>query len=287
VRRPRQEAVKDSLAPQSISIGPPHATYYFPISLGDSFPGPFATGVFLPNGFTYPNKVDVILFFHGDRDSDYACDHIDQYWGGTYPKKKAAPSGPVTFREDLNSSRKKSLLLIAPTLGVNPRFNSTSIGDFLDQNAEAKGGFLTKVLHELAQVETKVKDRFGTIAGFEREPEIGNIILAGHSAGGRPMLRQAQLMPPNRIGEIWAFDALYGTDIPDQYGKHIADAWLDVVKKNPNTKFFDHFGTEWPTKHSQKLESMVNDNGLKNAFFFQGPNGDHFGVLTQNFSKRL
>ena len=288
VRRPKQEAVKNSLAPQAISIGPPHATYYFPISLGGSFSGPFATGVFMPNGFTYVSKVDVILFFHGDRDGDYACEHIDQYWGGAYPKLKAAPSGPVTFRDDLNNSKvRKSVLLIAPTLGVNPRYTSASIGDFLDQSAEAKNGFLNRVLHELAQVETRVKDSYGVIAGFEREPEIGKIILAGHSAGGRPLLRQAQLMPTNRICEIWAFDALYGANIPEAYGKHIADAWLEVIKKNPKTQFFDHFGTEWPTKHSQKLEAMVKDNGLKNASFFSGPDGDHFGVLTKNFSTRL
>src|SRR5262245_46039489 len=84
----RPGVARNSLSPlqwDMNTIGPPRATHYFPISLGDSFRGPAATGVFLPNGFPYLSKVDVILFFHGDRGDSYACDHIKQYWGGNYP----------------------------------------------------------------------------------------------------------------------------------------------------------------------------------------------------------
>jgi hypothetical protein len=274
------------------TIGPPKATHYFPISLGDSFRGPAATGVFLPVGFTYPSKVDVTLFFHGDRGDSYACDHIKQYWGGNYPTAKAAPYGPVTLRQDMNDSPNKSVwssLLIAPTLGVNPRYNAASIGDFLDKSAVATGGYLTQALHELAGVEPKAKDSFGAITGYEREPEVGKIILASHSAGGRPMLRQAQLMPKNRICEVWAFDALFETT-PAAYGGEIAKAWFTVIRNNPGTKFFYHFGTEAPIKHSRDLESSVKGEGLQNASFIEGPTGGdafHFAVLTKNFPDRL
>jgi hypothetical protein len=280
--------VPDVEKPGSAWVGPPAVTHYFPIPLGGKFSGPFATGVFLPNGFTYLIKVDVILFFHGDRDGDYACDHIAQYWRGAYPKKKAAPSGPVTLRKDLNDAGKKSVVLIAPTLGVNPRFeHPETVGDFFEKSAEAQGGFLTKVLHELALAEPKARGGQGSATGFDQEPEVGKIILAAHSAGGRPLLRQAQLMPSNRISEVWAFDALYGTNIPAEYGSHIANAWLDVMIDSPSTKFFFHFGTDWPTKHARKLESLAKERSPGNGTFIEGPTGDHFGVLTKNFSKRL
>jgi hypothetical protein len=181
------------------------------------------------------------------------------------------------------------MLLIAPTLGVNPRYNAASIGDFLDKSAEAKGGFLTTVLDELARVEPKGKDSFGAVTGYERAPEVGKIILASHSAGGRPMLRQAQLMPKNRVCEVWAFDALFETT-PAAYGGEIAKAWHVVVRNNPSTKFFYHFGTTAPTKHSGDLKTLVEGEGLKNASFIEGPSGGddfHFAVLTKKFPERL
>ena len=140
------------------SIGPPNVTYYCPIPLGGSTPSQPVTGVFLPNGFTYPSLViDVILYFHGNRaggPSSWKFDTINQYWGGSYPRGEP----PVLLRENLNKSGKHAVLFIAPTLGPYPGSgDGAQFGNFDTQAADAPGGFLEQVLTELAAKEPKMK----------------------------------------------------------------------------------------------------------------------------------
>src|SRR5262249_30273823 len=83
--------VPDVEKPGAARVGPPEATYYFPIPLGGNTPAHPVTGVYLPNGFTYAKEMDVILFFHGNQrgpkmPSSWLFDTIDQYWGGNFPK---------------------------------------------------------------------------------------------------------------------------------------------------------------------------------------------------------
>jgi hypothetical protein len=47
----------------SAGSAPADTTWYFPIRLPATNP----TGVFIPQHFTYPKEVDVILFFHGNK----------------------------------------------------------------------------------------------------------------------------------------------------------------------------------------------------------------------------
>src|SRR5262249_45633693 len=113
--------VPDVQKPGAANVGPPEATYYFPIPLGGKTPGHPVTGVFLPNGFTFAKEMDVILFFHGNQrgpkmPSSWLFDTIYEYWGGSFPK--GAP--PIQFRDDLIKSKKRSVVLIAPTLGQYP-----------------------------------------------------------------------------------------------------------------------------------------------------------------------
>src|SRR5437868_3812057 len=74
------------------AIGPGDITYYFPIDLGKTNP----TGVFIPQGFKFGKEVDVILFFHGDKQGLW--DNISEYWLGGVRG--------IRLREDVNDSNK-------------------------------------------------------------------------------------------------------------------------------------------------------------------------------------
>jgi hypothetical protein len=292
------------------AVGPPEATYYLPIPLGGDTPSHPVTGVFLPNGFSYGN-VDVILFFHGNRNgpgmsAGWLFDTIDKYWGGSFPGGEP----PILFREDLNKSGKHSVLLIAPTLGVYPGSSyatngSSYYGMFGNQAADAPGGYLDQVLAKLAEKEPKSK-------GIK----IGKIILAGHSGGGDPVLRQIELMQRTPICEVWAFESIYVG----------ASLWVDAVTSHTDTQFYFHFATTAQRDRAVEIESKLKDKsfamdtvqpitidgkklprqktteakfidlmgGRLNASFIPNPpvptvgsGGDHYGALTQNFLDRL
>jgi hypothetical protein len=97
---------------------PAEVTWYFPIALTQTNP----TGVFLPKGFGYPRELDVILFFHGNKQGLW--DTINQYWHGDIWN--------ITLRENVNDSGKNAVL-VAPTMGLKPGFggiNNADIGIF-------------------------------------------------------------------------------------------------------------------------------------------------------------
>jgi hypothetical protein len=283
--------VPPAQGPGLSAVGPPSVTYYFPIALGGSTPGHPVTGVFLPNGFTYPNKVDVILYFHGNRaggPNSWKFDTVDQYWGGSYPRGEP----PVLLRENLNKSGKRSVLLIAPTVGPYPGSGrGDQLGIFDTQAANAPGGFLEQVLTALAAKEPKMTGA-----------KVGKIILGGHSGGGDPVMRQIELIKnTKKICEAWLFDAIYLA----------TDRWVSAIEDNPDTSFYFHFGTAPQKKRAQaildmytedeqtwKSETMYgefDDHRWKNQFtenasVIENPKAetdDHFGALTKNFLTRL
>src|SRR5947209_13920920 len=53
----------DGEEPVFPAIGPADTTWYFPIALDKTNP----TGVFIPPGFSFGKEVDVILYFHGNK----------------------------------------------------------------------------------------------------------------------------------------------------------------------------------------------------------------------------
>ena len=302
--------VPDVQKPGATSVGPPEATYYFPIPLGGSTPSQPVTGVFLPNGFSYGN-VDVILFFHGNRrgakmSTGWFFDTIFKYWGGNFPEGEP----PVLFRENLIKSTKHSVLLIAPTLGLYPGSSyttdaSSDYGIFGQQAVDAPGGFLEQVVAKLAENEPKAKGM-----------KVGKIILAGHSGGGDPVLRQIELMQRTTIYEVWAFEAVYVN----------TDLWVNAIASNTDTKFYFHFATtaqrdlareiegkiktktfemdtvqpitidgkRYPKQRSTEAKFVDLMGGKLNVSFIEKPaapkvgsGGDHYGALTQNFFDRL
>ncbi len=96
------------------SDGPSRVTWYFPIALPETNP----TGVFLPNGFGYPRELDVILFFHGNKQGLWKT--INQYWHGDIMN--------ITLRENVNDSGKNAVL-VAPTMGDVPGHGSIQNAD--------------------------------------------------------------------------------------------------------------------------------------------------------------
>jgi hypothetical protein len=222
--------------------------------------------------------VDVILFFHGnqrggaDFPSGWVFDTIYEYWGGNFPK---GSSPPIQFRDDLNKVVNKygkhSVMLIAPTLGQFPGFQfatdgSSDYGMFGDKAADAPGGYLEQVFTQLAGKEPRAKGM-----------TVRRIILAGHSGGGDPLLRQIELMGRTPICEVWAFEAVY-VDI---------NRWANAIKKNTQTSFFFHYATATQEKRATNIKGLA---GTTNLSLIEKPavtTGDHYGALTQNFFDRL
>jgi hypothetical protein len=296
----------------SVSIGPPEVTHYIPVPIGVKAVNPSPTGVFLPNGFTYPCTVDVILHLHGNRDGGpktWKFDTIDQYWGGSYPGGET----PVKLREDLNTAGKHSVVLVAPTLGKYPGGNTADNGNFMTQAADAPNGFLEKVLAELANREPKFQASTCPLPEKNKgdakpkvapkvAPKVGKIVLSAHSGGGVPLLEQVNRMQ-GTVCEVWLFDAVYVS----------LDRWVSAIEDNPDVNFYFHFGTAPQQDRAEKIQKMYSYDydhkdvqvdgyayglgkyvkygylagGKRNVFIVPGPKDDHFGALTQGFLPRL
>src|SRR5262249_38403138 len=150
-------------------------TFYFPIDLGGATGADSGsvTGVFFPQGYGYPSTIDVVIFFHGNKQQ---WNTIQDFW-------KPKNGHDITLREDVNSSGKK-VVLIAPTMGDLPGYSGNYTGA-LDQSGKSADLLLDNVRDYMKQKVPQYKDR---------KPEIGNIVLAAHSGGGETLLRQTLLM---------------------------------------------------------------------------------------------
>lgn len=203
-------------------------TLYLPIQLSKTVLP--KVGVFIPKGFqpataiknskTF-SAIDVIVYLHGHI---YPCDNkgvgkfdkggIEYYWN----------TPDFTFlREDLAASGRNALL-IAPTFTNKLNRGSSTFGNL---DANKKFDFL------LAECLTHLKNG----GQIPKDSEIGNIVLAGHSAGGLPM--QEILWAINSAGqnivECWGFECLY-------FGTDIWRAWLNFNA----TKNFIHYRRKNP-----------------------------------------
>ncbi len=165
-------------------------------------------GVFIPKGFPASSAVDSIVYFHGHMppcniDSDkFNAEGIEYYWN--------TPSFRF-LREELSLSRCRAIL-IAPTfkaVAKKPR----DFGD-LDQ-----GGKFDFLVNECLAHLKESND-------LPREAQPRHIVLAGHSAGGKPMqsILHATNSLKQNIMECWGFECLYyGTEIWEQWLSHNTD----------------------------------------------------------------
>src|SRR4029079_19630747 len=76
---------------------------------------------------------------------------------------------------------------------------------------------------------------------------VGKIILAGHSGGGTPVLRQLELIQDHAICEAWVFEGVY----VDQ------DKWVNVIKNHSDTKFFSHYHTTAQQEEAKGIETKL------------------------------
>jgi len=270
------------------NFGPAEATYYFPIPLDKCSP----TGVFFPQGFPFPDKFNVILYFHGHKLGQFQT--INQYWAGDL--------NGIRLRHDVNEAG-KHVVLIAPTMGENP---GSSLNPDMGVFAQAGGGddFLAEVMrwigkHVPQYVEKKVT------------PGAGNIVLAGHSGAGGILSQQARTMK-SHVCEVWGFDSMYGEgtnkatkkgiDVPgnwvqtatEHYALEFDPLWgmfpIPVPKLRPTTRFFFYWATGSPGRNARDLQERVRKAGLGNVTVEANVHVGgkyHFDTLTANFKKRV
>ncbi|HZI54031.1 MAG TPA: N-acetylmuramoyl-L-alanine amidase, partial [Chitinophagaceae bacterium] len=204
------------------------------------------TGVFIPPGFTSTSHIDIILYLHGLWKDGYSKNGIERYLN-------EYSNLPVHFY-----SSRRNAILIAPLLGTNPQ---TSKHVFLYKN-----GFDNFISSCLTGLKAK------NIIPTDAQP--GRIIVAAHSAGGKPMSiilnsRSNELI--KRIDECWGFDCLYGYDF---------DTWLKKDKVNNKLYHYYAFTSSGeitgPGKRGAKLQA---DNSAN--MFNTGPKEkiDHRNII--------
>jgi hypothetical protein len=265
----------------STNSAPASKTWYFPIRLDAANP----TGVFIPQDFTYPNKgekVDVILFFHGNKVGDFGKfpnNNINYYWSGHYAFGKATLK--IKLRENLNASRKNALL-VAPTMGPLPGHQLAGNPD-LGIFAQPGGGdcFLDHVMKWLGHCDP----RFDSV-------QVGKVVLAGHSGGGSAIHIQMNSMKAD-IGEVWCFDVVYW----------MLEDWTRFAKTlaitHPNSLITFYHGVQSTNSYNDldalaksmgkkyKKEDRMTAGGTRNMNFVETGKPDHFGALTDHFLERL
>jgi hypothetical protein len=174
---------------------PPSITFYLKMQHGKFTQQ--NTGVFIPDVFTAQPTVNLILYLHGNavRVTEGATS-IKQFWGG-----KAGRVFPL--RERLNDSKQK-YILVAPSVG--------SVDQFLKDLPANIDFFFNQVMAALYM--------WGPLVGLsnwgtnDAPPQLGDVILAGHSGAGRGMMQIANKID-SHVKEVWGFDTLHNIGVDD------------------------------------------------------------------------
>jgi hypothetical protein len=234
------------------TIGPADTTWYFPIPLDKTNP----TGVFIPQGFKFANEVDVILFFHGNKQG---WSQISDYWQGDVKG--------IRLREDVNDSN-RNVLLVAPTMGDAPGQSWTTSDVGIFKNPGMGDCFLTHVMAWLGNYEPRFN---------KKAPSVRKIILAGHSGGGVPIHHQKVAMKA-KLCEIWSFDTVV-TDM---------DGWVTFAGTNPQIKmtFFQAVQFSYSSFVAAKEKGKATFGNLDNLQLIDTKNhtlAGHYPAMTKNF----
>ena len=231
-RPPVQGSPPATLGAGSVHRAPPRqpagSTLYERIPLGEEAPAKAQTGIFLPVGYKPRPQVDLIIYLHGMKAPSGLPTNatIDRYWSRPFP---------FLLREALNASG-RNVILVAPTLGPASQAGRLTRPGGLDW-------YVNQVLNVLV--------RRGPYQSAAQAPRVGNIIIAGHSAGGKVLRALAQRS--NRysanVREYWGFDCLYG--------KYDATFWRQWGAARPNAKLFVYFLNS-TAGHSRDLQGNGN-----------------------------
>jgi hypothetical protein len=182
------------------------------------------TGIYLPPNHSFTNpKVNVVLWMHGY----YVHSAPDIF----QPKDSKTDMG---LREGILDCG-KDVLLIAPWLGLKESKDSGKLD--LDELGKGNGcqTYLEQVLEGLVRFQNALaqKRNVPRIAKLE----IGNLIVAGHSAGGARMRDAVKhlgdLVDREKLRECWGFDCFY--DDANTWG-----TWARALP--PKVKKYFYFG---------------------------------------------
>jgi len=222
----------------NISLGINTAPNKVDLKTGNPIPGAGfskvapVTGIFIPQAYVPKTEVDIVLYLHGHKGlapGNGAA--INDYWNGSkFPF--------FALREEVNDSG-QNVIFVAPTLGPLSQAGNLTTAKGFDS-------YLTQVLAAL-------NEHFGKKNFQPKVKVIGKIILAGHSGGGSPMLRIAELKGSSntsKIAECWGFDSMYG---------NVENRWADWAKSHPNSKFYVYyFDTAGRSKTFEKISRKRN-----------------------------
>jgi hypothetical protein len=138
---------------------------------------PKITGIILPAGFTAPEKLTLLVYFHG-----ISAPPIKDYFSLR------------GFPKIVDGAKKTAYVLAAPTLGTGAEYGT------LDTKAGARG-FVSSVLQAL--VDQGI---------YTSLPSLTALVLAGHSGGGRGTQAMASILAGEtdmKVMEVWGFDFMY------------------------------------------------------------------------------
>ena len=237
------ELIKRDATPFGLSL-------YLNIPLGTESPARAMTGIYVPPGYRPRSQVDLIVYLHGFK--SHPSITIETYWDS-----RRFPYWPL--REGVAASQ-KNVILVAPTLGPHAQ-----AGRLL-----GPGGFdsyLDRILTALVE--------HGPYSAAGR-PALGNLVLACHSGGGRPMrqLAVAEQRAAAQVRECWGFDCLYNADD--------AAHWVRWARARPDARLFIHYLSS-TAELSKKLQAMAIPNVLVDRSIARG----HNWVPTTHWRNRI
>lgn|SRR5262245_33535383 len=214
---------------------------YVEIPLGSESPAGPMTGIYVPPGFNPQPRADLIVYLHGFK-SSHPSAAIDAYWD-----RRQFPYWPL--RDGVAESQ-KNVILVAPTLG--PR---SQAGRLL--GAGGFDSYLDQIMKALAA--------YGPYADSRSAPAPGNIVLACHSGGGRPMrqLAVSEQRAAAQVRECWGFDCLYN---PDD-----AALWSRWARSRPDARLFLYYLSS-TAELSKRLQAQRLPNILVERSIARGHN---------------
>ncbi len=195
----------------------------------------FSTGVFVPTGFCPSAKVDVLLYLHGQFDTDDYKNGIKDYWG-TYSD----------LRLHFYLSQRNAILIV-PSIGKDPQRHTSAAKDSRSPHILLKddSGFDNFILACFKELVSR-----GDLAPGAAP---SRIILAAHSAGGSPLsgiLNVKNKLLAN-VMECWGFDCAYGYSF---------DKWLNG---NPAKKFYHYWAFNCSATHLRNCPRVIGDRLAK------------------------
>ncbi len=174
--------------------------YFEPFELAIGLEVHKRTLMFVPSGFQPGVDMDLIVFLHGITSARNMSTYI----------KDADKRGILSNIAYTG----KNVILAAPYLGHNPQgCRIGKLDDFVDQILKA------------------MKEK-----GLKAEtPSLRNLILSGHSAGGKPLVTIANMAHryDGNVREVWCFDGWYWHDT--------AEKWWTFLEQHRTTPLYGYY----------------------------------------------